>query len=138
MPGQNRRSSGQILQPTELREMAQLAAFAHFTKALIRRDQERLGGCALTALSRVARRLRAAPGTLDGIIRMRVQTIKDGIRNRLIDAALDDIKQEIERLEHDQRLLATMGFGPSHDDYREAETALETARACLARMRGGQ
>lgn len=54
----------------------------------------------------------------------------------LTNPALEGIQQEITRLEHEQRLLATMGFGPSHDDYREAETALETARACLARMRG--
>lgn len=135
MTSRNRRISGQISQSTESRDMA-IAALAHFSKALIRRDQERLGGCAETALARVARRVRATPGTFANIVRMRVQRVRDDVRQRIIDAALADIEQEIKRLEHDQQLLAAMGFGPSHDDYREAETALETARACLARMRG--
>ena len=135
MQSRNRRSSGQISQTVESREMG-IAALAHFSKALIRRDQERLGGCAETALARVARRVRATPGAFANIVRMRVQRVRDDVRQRIIAAALADIEQEIARLEHDQRLLATLGFGPSHDDYREAETALETARACLARMRG--
>lgn len=131
----NRQNSGHFSQTVEQRDMG-IATLAHFSKALIRRDQERLGGCAETALARVARRLRASPGSFANIVRMRVQRVRDDIRERIINAALEDIHQEITRLEHEQRLLATMGFGPSHDDYREAETALETARACLSRMRG--
>jgi hypothetical protein len=133
--GKNRRNSGQNSQTMELRDMGSLAAVAHFSKALIRRDQERLGGCADTALARVARRVRATPGTFANIVRMRVQKIRDDLRERIVAAALADIDQEIQRLEHDKRLLEAMGVSPSCDDYRAAEDALATARDCLARMR---
>lgn len=136
MPSKNRRSSGQNSQTMELRDMGGISAVAHFSKALIRRDQERFGGCAETALARVARRVRATRGTFANIVRMRVQKVRDDLRERIINAALADIEQEITRLEHDKRLLAAMGFGPDHNDYRTAEDALETARACLSRMRG--
>ncbi|MCO5092643.1 hypothetical protein [Bosea sp. (in: a-proteobacteria)] len=134
MPSKNCRDSGQISQ-SELSEMG-LAVVAQFSKRLVARDQDRLGGCAETATARVARRLRAAPGTFTNIIRQRVKKVSADLRDRIVSAALADIQQEIERLEHEKRLLEAMGFGPSCDDYRAAEAALATARDCLARMRG--
>lgn len=113
-----------------------LAVMAQFSKRLVLRDQTQLGGCVETATARVARRLRAAPGTFANILRQRVKKISADLRDRIVSAALHDIHQEIDRLEHDKRLLEAMGFGPSHDDFRTAEDALATARACLARMRG--
>lgn len=113
-----------------------IAAMAHFSKRLVIREQSRFGGDAETAAARVARRLRAAPGTFANIIRKRVKKVSADLRDRIVAAALSDIEREIERLEHEQRILESMGYGPSHDDYRTAEDALETARACLSRMRG--
>lgn len=135
MQSRNRQPSGQISQTTELSEMG-LAVVAQFSKRLVLRDQSRFGGCFETATARVARRVRAAPGAFANILRQRVKKISADLRDRIVSAALHDIHQEIERLEHDKRLLEAMGFGPSHDDYRTAEDALDTARACLARMRG--
>lgn len=134
MSVKNCRTSGQISQ-SELSEMG-LAVVAQFSKRLVLRDQTRLGGCVEDATLRVARRLKVAAGTFGNIIRQRVKKVSADLRDRIVTAALADIEQEIERLEHDKRLLEAMGFGPSCDDYRAAEDALETARACIARMRG--
>jgi hypothetical protein len=49
-----------------------------------------------------------------------------------------DIAQEIERLQHEQWLLQQLDDNPTSDDAAALEAALEAARACLARMRGGQ
>lgn len=116
--------------------MGTIAAMAHFSKRLVRKEQERVGGCAETALASVARRLRAAPGAFANIIRMRVKKVSADLRDRIVTAALADIEHEIERLDHDKQLLESMGCGPSHSDVVTLESALATARAALARMRG--
>lgn len=128
-------TTGQFSQRQEY-DMGTIAAVAHFSKRLVQRDQERFGGCAETALARVARRLRAAPGAFANIIRMRVKKVSADMRDRIVNAALADIAQEIERLEHDKLLLENMGFGPSSNDFNAAEDALAAARSALARMRG--
>lgn len=115
-----------------------LAVVAQFSKRLVLRDQNRLGGCVEDATLRVARRLKVAAGTFANIIRQRVKKVSADIRDRIVSAALTDIQQEIERLEHDKRLLEALGFGPSCDDFLAAEAALATARDCLARMKGSQ
>lgn len=134
--GKNRQISGQISQPLELSDMGTIAAVAHFSKRLVRKEQERVGGGAETALASVARRLRAAPGAFANIIRMRVKKVSADLRDRIVAAALSDIEHEIERLDHDKRLLEGMGCGPSHHDLVTLEGALETARDALARMKG--
>lgn len=115
--------------------MGTLAAVAHFSKRLVRKEQERVGGCAETALASVARRMRAAPGAFANIIRMRVKKIHADLRDRIVAAALMDIQQEVERLDADKRLLEGLGFGPSHNDVLAVEDAIAAGRAALARMR---
>lgn len=136
--GKNRQTTGQISQTLELRDMGTIAAVAHFSKRLVRKEQERSGGCSETALASVARRLRAAPGAFANIIRMRVKKVSADLRDRIVAAALADIEHEIERLDHDKKLLEGMGCGPSHSDLVTLESALETARSALARMRAGR
>ena len=123
---------------SELREVNTMAAMAHFSKRLVLRDQGRFGGDSETATARVARRLRAAPGTFANIIRQRVKKISAEMRDRIVNAALADVQQEIERLDHEKRLLESMGFNPSHDDFRAVEAGLEAARQGLARMRASR
>lgn len=115
--------------------MGTLAAVAHFSKRLVRKEQERAGGCAETALASVARRMRAAPGAFANIIRMRVKKIHADLRDRIVAAALADIEHELERLDADKKLLGSLGFGPSHNDVVAVEDALAAASAALARMR---
>lgn len=134
----NPQNPGYFIQRVGSGDMGAIADVAQFTKGLIRRDQARFGGSVEQAIGRVARRLKAAPGTFENIIRNRAKKIAGDLRDRIVAAALSDIQREIESLEHEKRLLETMGFGPSCDDYNAAEAALETARACLSRMRGGR
>jgi hypothetical protein len=131
-----RQTTGQTSHQPELRSMSTTAAMAHFSKRLVRKEQDRSGSCAETALASVARRLRAAPGAFANIIRQRVKKVSADMRDRIVTAALADIEHEIERLDHDKRLLQGMGFGPSHNDVVAVEDAIASARAALARMRG--
>jgi len=130
--------SRQICHPTEFSDMGSIAAMAHFSKGLIRRDQARHGGDAETAMARVARRLKAAPGTFANIIRMRVKSVSADLRDRIVQAAFNDIEQEIARLDHEKRLLESMAIGPTRDDLDAVEAALEAAREGLARMRASR
>ncbi len=132
----NRQPSGSFRQSVESHDMPALAVVAQFSKRLIRKEQERAGTCADTALVTVARRLRAAPGAIASILRMRVNKVCADLRDRIVKAALNDIQQEIERLDADRRLLENMGFGPDQGDVLAVEDAIAAARAALARMRG--
>lgn len=134
----NRQPSGSFRQSVESSEMQALAVVAQLSRRLVRKEQERCGGCADTALKTVARRMRAAPGAFANLIRMRVNKVCADLRDRIVKAALADIEQEIERLDHDKRLLESLGFGPSHNDVRAVEDAIASARAALARMKGSR
>lgn len=118
--------------------MQALAVVAQFSRRLVRKEQERSGGCAETALATVARRFRLGSGAFANIIRMRVNKVCGDLRDRIVRAALADINQEIERLDDDKRLLESLGFGPGHNDVRAVEDALAAARAALARMKGAR
>lgn len=113
-----------------------IASLAHLSRTMIRFEQVRNGLSVPAATKRVAARIKTTVNTIDGILRERTKRVCADLRSRIVTAALSDIEKQIEQLSHEKRLLEAMGFGPSHDDYRTAEDALETARACLARMRG--
>lgn len=113
-----------------------IASLAQLSRNMIRFEQARGGLSVPAATKRVATRIKTTVNTIDGILRERTKRVCADLRSRIVTAALSDIEKQIEQLNHEKRLLETMGFGPSHDDYRTAEDALETARACLARMRG--
>lgn len=119
----------------ELSDMG-IASLAHLSRTMIRFEQVRNGLSVPAATKRVATRIKTTVNTIDGILRERTKRVCADLRARIVTAALSDIEKQIEQLNHEKRLLEAMGFGPSHDDYRTAEDALETARACLARMRG--
>lgn len=119
----------------ELSDMG-IASLAHLSRTMIRFEQVRNGLSVPAATKRVAARIKTTVNTIDGILRERTKRVCTDLRARIVTAALSDIEKQIEQLSHEKRLLEAMGFGPSHDDYRDAEDALETARACLARMRG--
>ena len=133
---QNCQKSRPFSQPSESRDMQAIVVVAQFSKRLIRKEQDRSRSCADTALVTVARRLRAAPGSIASILRLRVNKVCADLRDRIVKAALADITQEIERLDADKQLLESLGFGPSHNDVRAVEDAIASARAALARMRG--
>lgn len=119
----------------ELSDMG-IASLAHLSRTMIRFEQAKGGLSVPAATKRVAARIKTTVNTIDGILRERTKRVCADLRSRIVTAALSDIEKQIEQLNHEKRLLEAMGFGPSHDDYRTAEDALETARACLARMRG--
>ncbi|WP_424360228.1 hypothetical protein [Methylocystis parvus] len=112
-------------------------------KFSLRREEKRLEGRVDPdklrgfARSRLASRMRQAPGTLENFERKRLKRIGldliDSIRNEFIC----DVEREIGRLEH-ELAIAREGYGDlDRLEAREIETHLATARALLARRKGG-
>ena len=130
-----RRDSGHSM-PTGYSDMGSVASIAAFSRSLVRREQFRSGGDAEKAIHRVAARIKVGPGTIANLIRNRVKSVCFHIGSRIIAAAISDIENERRQLEHERELLLAMDTHASADDLRTVDDALETARACLARMRG--
>ena len=128
-----RRTSGQN-QPVEY----EMNAVVAFSRSLVRREQFRSGGCAETAIARVARRLKTGPGTLSNIIRKRVKSVCFMLGQRIVAAAISDLEQEQKRLEAERDLLLDMGPNPDPALLDAADAALEQARANIEKMRGGR
>lgn len=121
--------------PTEFSDMSAVQAFS---RALVRREQARSGGCSETAIARVASRIKTGPGTLGNIIRNRVKSVCFNLGQRIIAAAISDIENERKQLEHEREILMSVVAPASPADLAEVEAALEAARQGLARMRARQ
>jgi hypothetical protein len=114
--------------------MSSVSALSAVASGMVRRERDR-SGCADTARSSVARRIRIGAGSLTNIIKCRVKAVKADVRDRLVAAAIADLTNEINRLDHERQLLRQMGANPDHDDMRLVESALATARAAIERMK---
>jgi len=117
-------------------DMSSVAIMSKLTKSWAKRESARSGIDHETALSIIANKIKTGPGKLGNIVRQRVKTACADLRDRWKRAAMADIAQEIERLQHEQWLLQQLDDNPTSDDAAALEAALEAARACLARMRG--
>lgn len=119
-------------------DMSSVAIMSRLTKSWAKREQARAEIDHETALSVIANKIRTGPGKLGNIVRQRVKTACADLRDRWKRAAMEDIAREIERLQHEQRLLEQLDGNPSPDDAAALETTLEAARSILARMRAGR
>ena len=119
--------------PTEYSDMSAVQAFS---RALVRREQARSGGCSETAIARVASRIRTGPGTLANIIRNRVKSVCFNLGQRIIAAAISDIENEKKALEHEHQALVALGHHADPSALATVEQGLAIVRAGLARMRG--
>jgi len=117
--------------------MSAVAAIASFSRSLVRRDQIRTGGCAETAIQRVADRIKVSRGTFANIVRKKVKSVCMSVGQRIIAAAISDIENERRQLDHERELILSVASPTNTDDLLAVETALEAARAGLARMRAG-
>lgn len=129
-----RQTSSQNL-PVEYHDMNAIAAFS---RNLIKREQLRSGGCAETAMQRVARRIKTGPGTLGNIVRNRVKSVCFSLGNRIIAAAISDIENERKKLENEHVCLLAMGASPDATALAEIEAGFEIVDRALARMRSGR
>ena len=114
--------------------MTSVSALSQVANGMVRREKNRTGS-ADAAKATVARRLRVGVGSLTNIIKRRVKTISADVRDRLVSAAIQDLTNEITRLDHERQLLLQMGTSPMADDMRALESALETARQAIERMK---
>lgn len=128
----------QISTQTVTTEFSDMSAVQAFGRALVRREQFRTGGCADTAIARVAARIKTGKGTLANIIRNRVKSVCFTLGQRIIAAGLSDIENERKQLEHERELLLSVAVPTNADDLAAVEAALEAARAGLERMRAGR
>ena len=119
--------------PTEYSDMSAVQAFS---RALVRREQARSGGCSETEIARVASRIRTGPGTLANIIRNRVKSVCFNLGQRIIADAISDIENEKKALEHEHQALVALGHHADPSALATVEQGLAIVRAGLARMRG--
>lgn len=117
-------------------EYHDMNAIAAFSRTLIKREQLRSGGCAETALQRVARRIKTGPGTLGNIVRNRVKSVCFSLGNRIIAAAIADIENERKKLEHERECLLALGGNPDPAALAEVEAGFQIVDRALERMRG--
>ena len=123
--------------------MAYVQAIARFSDRLVRREQERNGVDAETAVRIVARKVKACAGTLANILRCRngsnrVKSICFALGQRIVRAALSDIEQEKKRLEEEHAVLMDLGPNADPDLLAAVEASLQAAREGLAKMRAGR
>lgn len=115
--------------------MSAVASIAAFSRSLVKREQLRSGGCAETAMQRVARRIKTGPGTLGNIVRNRVKSVCFSLGNRIIAAAISDIENERKKLENERETLMALGASPDPTALAEVEAGFEIVDRALARMR---
>lgn len=97
-------------------------------------DLETRDGSPLTvARARLARRLGVPLGTLENIKRGRSKGVRGWVESRLRDAVISALEAEVRTLSHEIDIARRTGLGPSEDQIREAETALEQARRLLGK-----
>lgn len=116
-------------------ERGDMNAVQAFSRALVRREQFRGGGCIEAAIERVATRLKTPAGTLTNIIRNRVKSVCFSLGQKIIAAAISDIENERKQLEHEREILMSVVSPENADDLLEVEAALASARAGLERLR---
>jgi predicted nucleic acid-binding protein len=106
---------------------------ALFARRLLDIEAERHGVGAELAKARVARREGVPASTLDNIVRGRVKQVAAWVRDRLAQAVVREIQNEISRLEHEIQIARISADQPRDADLLAAEAALAQARQLISR-----
>jgi hypothetical protein len=130
------RRTSRLSMPTEYNDMGSVASIAAFSRSLVKREQQRSGVDAQSAIRRVAERLRIGHGTIGNLVRDRVKSICFTIARRIVSAAISDIEQERRQLEHEHQALMALGAHADPAALAEVEEGLAIVARGLKRMRG--
>lgn len=88
---------------------------------------------ALRGRDGTAARLRAAPGTLENLRRLRLKTVPSWLMERLRTELVAVLSNEVRKLEHEIQIHRQAGSRHSDDDLRAAEAQVSAARKLLER-----
>lgn len=104
---------------------------AIFARRLVDIEADRHGIGAELAKARIARREGVPASTLDNIVRGRVKQVAAWVRDRLAQAVVREIQQEINKLEHELQIARLSADQPRDADLLAAETALAQAKILI-------
>lgn len=111
--------------------LADVSAANRLTSAIEAAEARRLGLSIRDARPSVARRLRAAPGTIENIRRMRLKRIPSWLMDRLRSEFIAVLQHEIQRLQHEITVARQTGMDDRDDDLATAQAQLEAAKSLI-------
>jgi hypothetical protein len=79
----------------------------------------------------LAKRLRASPGTLENLRRLRLKTVPSWLMDRLRAELVAVLSNEVRKLEHEIHIHRQIGSRHSDDDLRAAEAQIAAAKKIL-------
>jgi len=107
-------------------------AVHYFTRTIEDAEAKRLGIRVGEARTRLARRLKTSPGTLENIRRLRTKIVPSWLMSRIREEFVSVLQSEIARLEHEISIARQIGAHHSDHALSSAEAQLTAARKILA------
>ena len=114
---------------------ADIATANRFVSALEKAEAKRHGIRTIDARPIVARQLGTAPGTLEGIRRLRSKIVPNWLMARIKAQFVAVLQEEIARLEHEITVARQVGVPHSDDDLQAAEAQMVAAKEILRTAR---
>jgi sirohydrochlorin ferrochelatase len=114
---------------------ADLATAERWTKILEETEAKRLGVPASDARKSIARKLKASPGTLENIRRLRTKIVPSWLMSRIRGELIASLQMEVQRLEHEINIARQTGMDARENDLCAAEAQLAKAKEILSASR---
>lgn len=119
----------------QMNAAADIATANRFVSALEKAEAKRHGIRTIDARPIVARQLGTAPGTLEGIRRLRSKIVPNWLMARIKAQFVAVLQEEIARLEHEITVARQVGVPHSDDDLQAAEAQMVAAKEILRTAR---
>lgn len=110
---------------------ADIATAERWTRALEESEAKRLGVSGKDARKSLARKLKASPGTLENIRRLRTKLVPHWLMAKIRSEFITTLQLEIQRLEHEIHMARQSGVDARDDALCAAETQLAKAKEIL-------
>lgn len=110
---------------------ADVVTAERWTRVLEKAEARRLGVPEVEARKSLARKLKASPGTLENIRRLRTKLVPHWLMAKIRGEFIAALQSEIQRLEHEINIARQTGLDVRDDTLVAAETQLAKAREIL-------
>jgi hypothetical protein len=127
---------GYLVEGAGMNALADVSVAHRLTAAIEDAEAKRLGVSIIKARPRVARKLGAAPGTLENIRRFRLKNIPSWLMARIRCEFVAVLQAEIGRLEHEISIHLQTGTDPRSDDLAAAQAQVASAKKILTSAGG--
>lgn len=111
--------------------IADVSTANRLARVLEDHEARRLKLPVIKARSAVARRLGAAPGTLENLRRLRLKSVPSWLMARIRAEFIAVLQSEVRRLEHDISIHIQAGFDHRDDDLAKAQAQVMAAKEIL-------